>query len=47
MQYLGMASNVSDAAASLDDLISMGDFAPAIAAKELMNTELGILCYRY
>jgi len=47
MQYLGLANNASDASASLEDLISMGDFAPAVAAKELMNTESGILCYRY
>jgi tyrosinase len=47
MQYLGLANNYSDARASLEDIIPMGDFAPGIAARDLMKTQSDILCYRY
>jgi tyrosinase len=47
MHYLGAAKHHSNESASLDDILPMGNFAPGIMVKEIMNTESGLLCYRY
>ncbi|KAH8812840.1 hypothetical protein F5884DRAFT_786519 [Xylogone sp. PMI_703] len=46
-QYLGLANNHSDDRASLYNIIDMGDFAPGLAALDLMDTKSDLLCYRY
>ncbi|RFU31128.1 hypothetical protein B7463_g5224, partial [Scytalidium lignicola] len=46
-QYIGPAYNGSMVAASLHDELEMGPFAKAVHAHDLVDTQAGILCYRY
>lgn len=46
-EYSGRAATNSTLEASLTDMISMGGLAPDISVVEIMDTESGMLCYRY
>ncbi|KZZ99247.1 putative domain, di-copper centre [Beauveria brongniartii RCEF 3172] len=48
LEYNGRASkDDTKAAASVNDVLGMKGLGPDLAVKEVMNTQSGILCYRY
>ena len=46
-QYLGPAAHGSEVPASLRDILPMGDLASGVTVSQVINTEDGLLCYRY
>lgn len=46
-EYLGRAAHNSTQHASLTDVIPMGGLAPNINVFDIMETNSGLLCYRY
>ena len=45
--YEGSAGNHAATNASLEDIIPMGGIAPDIKVVDILDTESGILCYKY
>lgn len=46
-QYHGPAFNNSDAEASLHDVMDMGTLAESVHVHDIIDTQAGVLCYRY
>jgi tyrosinase len=46
-QYVGKANRNSTAIATLEDIIPMGGLAADIRVHEVINTQSGLLCYKY
>ncbi|KAL2217410.1 hypothetical protein M432DRAFT_516476, partial [Thermoascus aurantiacus ATCC 26904] len=47
-EYSGEAAYVDDSKdATLDDLIPLGGLAPDVRVRDIIDTESGLLCYRY
>jgi tyrosinase len=45
--YTGPSSSISNATASLDDIIPVKGLARDARVSEIMDTEAGVLCYQY
>ncbi|GAD93058.1 conserved hypothetical protein [Paecilomyces variotii No. 5] len=45
--YDGISRNDSTVSAQLTDMLDFGDFAPDVSVNDVINTQAGILCYRY
>ncbi len=46
-EYTGLPRFGSTREASLDDSLTYGGFIPDISVRKVMDTEGGLLCYRY
>jgi len=46
-EYNGVSALHNKKAASLQDRLDMGALAPAVAVEEVIETQVGLLCYQY